>query len=129
MSGTAQAAAPPANPCLGPGAAHLRCPDLTMRRPFGLSIDRYTKPGRTLLRAGNAIESIGAGPAELHGVRSSPHWMVAWQRIYRTNGTRMHVNTGARLQFKFAHLARLWWKFYNAAGFSSGASTPPGSRP
>jgi hypothetical protein len=117
LSGTAQAQAPPANPCLGLEAAQLRCPDLTMRRPFGLYIDRYTKPGRTLLRAGNAIDSIGAGPAELHGVRSSPHWMVAWQRIYRKDGRRIHVNTGARLMFKFAHLQSFWWKFYNAASF------------
>jgi Lysyl oxidase len=116
-AGVANAQAPPVNPCLGPEAAQLRCPDLTMRRPFGLYVDRYTKPGRTLLRAGNAIDSIGAGPAELHGVRISPHWMRAWQRIYRQDGRRIHVNTGARLQFKFAHLARYWWKFYNAASF------------
>jgi hypothetical protein len=29
----------------------------------------------------------------------------------------MHVNTGARLIFKFAHLSSFWWKFYNAASF------------
>jgi hypothetical protein len=105
------------NPCLGPQAAHLRCPDLVMQRPFGLYVDRYTKPGRTLLRAGNAIESIGAGPAELHGVRTGRFFMRAWQRIYRRNGRRLHVDTGARLQFKLAHLASYWWKFYRAASF------------
>jgi Lysyl oxidase len=105
------------NPCVGPEAATLLCPDLTMRRPWGLYTDRLTKAGHTVLRAGNAIDSIGAGPAELHGTRSGKRWMRARQRILRRGGGRLGVSTGARLQFKYAHLQRYWWKFYDAARF------------
>jgi hypothetical protein len=105
------------NPCIAPEAAQLRCPDLVMRRPYGLYTDRLTKAGHTVLRAGNAIDSVGLGPVELHGVRISERFMRAYQRIYARNGGRIDVNTGARLQFKFAHQHRYWWKFYNAARF------------
>jgi hypothetical protein len=105
------------NPCMGPDAARLRCPDLVMRRPWGLYTDRYSKPGRTLLRAGNVIDSAGAGPAELFGTRIGPRFMRARQRIYMRDGGRIGVATEGRLQFKFAHLSRFWWKFYNAARF------------
>ena len=43
-------------------AKGLRCPDIVMDRPWGIYLDTVTKPGRALLRAGNAIESIGKGP-------------------------------------------------------------------
>jgi len=119
-----QVDAPPAedpqraeNPCIGPDAGRLRCPDLVMRRPWGLYKDRGTKPGRTLLRAGNVIESVGDGPAELFGTRIGPRFMRARQRIYTRDGRRIGVATDGRLQFKFAHLSRYWWKFYNAARF------------
>jgi hypothetical protein len=105
------------NPCIAPEAAQLRCPDLVMRRPYGLYTDRLTKAGHTVLRAGNVIDSAGLGPAELHGVRIGPRFMRAYQRIYARNGGRIDVNTGARLEFKFAHQQRYWWKFYNAASF------------
>lgn len=105
------------NPCLTPRAERLRCPDLVMRRPYGLYTDRLTKPGHTVLRAGNVIDSAGAGPAELHGVRIGPRFMRARQRIYTRDGKRIGISTGARLQFKFAHQQLYWWKFYNAARF------------
>lgn len=111
------AAAPDPNPCAGPKAAGLRCPDLVMRRPFGLYVDVKTHPSRVLLRAGNSIDNIGSGPAELHGVRSSRWFMRARQRIYKRGGGRISVRTGARLQFKLAHLHRYWWKFLHAAEF------------
>jgi Lysyl oxidase len=123
LAGTALAAPaqvdapPPENPCIGPDAGRLRCPDLAMRRPWGMYTDRYLKPGRTLLRAGNVIDSIGAGPAELFGTRIGPRFMRARQRIYTRDGGRIGVATDGRLQFKFAHLNRFWWKFYNAARF------------
>jgi hypothetical protein len=105
------------NPCIGPDAEQLRCPDLVMRRPYGLYTDRLTKAGHTVLRAGNVIDSVGAGPAELHGRRIGPRFMRARQRIYTRDGGRIGVATNARLQFKFAHQSRYWWKFYNAARF------------
>ncbi len=108
---------PVENPCIGPDAAELRCPDLVMRRPWGIYSDRSTKRGRTVLRAGNVIDSAGDGPAELFGTRIGPRFMSARQRIHTRDGGRIGVETGGRLQFKFAHLSRYWWKFYNAARF------------
>jgi Lysyl oxidase len=105
------------NPCLTPRAERLRCPDLVMRRPYGLYTDRLTKAGHTVLRAGNVIDSVGAGPVELHGVRIGPRFMRTRQRIYKRNGGRIGISTGGRLQFKFAHQQRYWWKFFNAARF------------
>jgi hypothetical protein len=107
---------PPAeNPCIGPDARQLLCPDLVMRQPWGM----YTESsrGHTRLHAGNAIDSIGKGPAELFGTRIGPRFMRARQRIYKRDGGRIGVATDGRLQFKFAHLSRFWWKFYNAARF------------
>jgi hypothetical protein len=105
------------NPCTGPEAPTLRCPDLVMRKPYGLYTDRLTKAGHTVLRAGNVIDSVGEGPVELLGERIGPRFMAARQRIYRRGGGRLVVETGARLQFKFAHQHRYWWKFHNAARF------------
>jgi hypothetical protein len=105
------------NPCIGEQAAELRCPDLVMRRPYGLYTDRLTKAGSTVLRAGNVIDSIGAGPAELRGRRVSRRFMDAGQRIHTRDGGIVSIDTNARLQFKFAHQQRYWWKFYDAARF------------
>jgi hypothetical protein len=91
------------NPCLTPRARRLLCPDLVMRRPYGLYTDRLTKPGSTVLRAGNVIDSVGKGPAELHGTRIGPRFMKGRQRIYKRGGGKIGITTGARLQFKFAH--------------------------
>ena len=116
---TSRAASVADNPCLQPIRATLRCPDLAMARPFGLRIDRRTRRGRTLLRAGNSIDSVGAGPAELRGRRGrSRRFMNAVQSIYKRGGGRLTLRTGARLEFKFAHQQRRWWKFYRAASFS-----------
>jgi hypothetical protein len=103
------------NPCITPRAKYLRCPDIVMKKPWGMYAEK--DGGRTRLRAGNSIDSVGAGPAELFGVRNGPRTMRAHQRIYRKKGGRIAVQTGARLQFKFAHLNRRWWKFFHAARF------------
>lgn len=116
-AGAAAQVQPESNPCIGPEARLLRCPDLVMRRPYGLYTDDLTRAGHTLLRAGNAIDSAGWGPAELHGVRTSRRYMRAYQRIYAWNGGRIDVNTGAKLEYKFAHQHRYWWKFEDAARF------------
>ena len=78
------------NPCIGPDAARLRCPDLVMRRPYGL----YTRPphqGRAHRPAGGKRDRQRRGgpggavrhahrptlharaPAHLHP-RRRPHW-------------------------------------------------------
>ena len=105
------------NPCLTPRTAELRCPDLRMKRPFDLSVDRYTRSGHALLRAGNSIDSLGLGPAELHGVRLRGPWMRGRQRIYKRAGGRIGLRTGARLRYVRGHLGKRYWKFHHAAGF------------
>jgi hypothetical protein len=107
---------PPQNPCTGEEAYELRCPDFVMKRPHGL-IAEGTRRGRVVLRAGNAIDNVGRGPAELHGVRTSRRFMRARQRIYTNQGRRIGVRTGARLLFKYGHERRHYWKFYKAARF------------
>lgn len=105
------------NPCLTERARFLRCPDLRMQPPHGLYADLITKPGRVLLRAGNYIDSVGRGPAELHGVRISRRYMRGRQRIYRRAGGRIGISTGARIFFKFIPGQGFYWKFQNAARF------------
>ena len=105
------------NPCLTERARFLRCPDLLMKPPHGLSVDVVTNPGRVLLRAGNSIDSVGRGPAELHGVRIKRRLMRGRQRIYRRAGGRIGVRTGARIVFKYIPGQTFYWKFRNAARF------------
>jgi len=105
------------NPCLTPEARELRCPDLRMKRPFDLAVDRRTKPGHALLRAGNSIDNVGRGPAELHGVRTRGPWMRGRQRIYGREGGRLGLRTGAMLRYVSGHLGKRYWKFHDAAGF------------
>ncbi|HEX2232739.1 MAG TPA: lysyl oxidase family protein [Thermoleophilaceae bacterium] len=103
------------NPCLTERVRFLNCPDLIMAPPFGIYAQRVGR--RVRLRAGNSIDNVGRGPAELHGRRIGPRFMRARQRIYRRAGGRIGVETGARMEFKYAHLGRRWWKFHNAARF------------
>ena len=111
-------AAKPPNPCLDPVQREaLLCPDLVMKKPFGLYLDRKIRPGRLMLRAGNSIDNVGLGPAELFGVRTSRHYMRARQRIYRRGGGKLGIATGARLYFKYVAGQTRYWKFLYAAKF------------
>ena len=118
LAGPASASLRPPNPCLNPiGEAELLCPDLIMQPPFGLYLDRGAKRGRVVLRAGNSIDNIGLGPAELHGVRTGRYLMRGRQRIYRRFGGRLRITTGARLFFKFVPGQLRYWKYQRAAAF------------
>jgi hypothetical protein len=104
------------NPCLGDQAStRLKCPDLRMRPPFDIQLDR--SGGRNLLRAANSIDSVGRGPAELRGRRVSRRAMDARQRIYLRGGGRKSIATHARLYFKHIPGQGGYWKFRNAARF------------
>jgi hypothetical protein len=100
-----------------------------MRRPFGLEVER-TSRGRVLLRAGNSIENVGAGPASLRGRRVSrgSKFMPAVQLLRRRDGGTRSVDTGGRLEYKFGHLERHYWKFHDAARFELFALDATGTR-
>jgi hypothetical protein len=103
------------NPCPLAKRWHIRCPDLEMKRPFGLYAQR--SHGRTLLRAGNSIDNVGGGPVELRGRRISRRFMRANQRIYRSGRGHITARTGARLRYTLGHAGLHYWKFYRAARF------------
>jgi hypothetical protein len=109
-----QAAEP--NPCTGPNAAKLRCPDLQMRRPYDMTVQR-TPRGHVLLRATSAIKSRGRGPIELHGIRTEKREMRVRQRIYRVDGSHLGLRSKGELYFYFIPGQGRYWKFANAARF------------
>lgn len=102
------------NPCLGPLVGTLRCPDLRMSPPSDLYTERASGR-RTLLLSRNSINSMGTGPAELHGTRAGRYLMRAVQRIHRRRGRPLVVGTGARLVFKAIPGQYRYWKWKNAA--------------
>jgi hypothetical protein len=106
----------PENPCLGPHKGRLRCPDLLMGRPADMYAER-TPNGRVLLRATNNVKSRGRGPLMLRGRRTDRDEMSARQHIYRYDGSRLVVRTGAELYFKFIPGQGHYWKMSDAARF------------
>jgi Lysyl oxidase len=98
------------NPCVGPGSAHLLCPDLRVGPATDLYVEQrgggyyrgstYYAAGRgTLLHASNDIRSRGRGPMELRGRKYKRHWMRANQAIYRAGGGVKVFRTEMRLHF------------------------------
>ena len=74
--------------------------------------------GHTLLRAGNSIDNIGRGPAELHGRRIGPRFMRARQRILlRGEQAPDHGEEGRPAPVQARPPGLHWWKWYNAARF------------
>lgn len=106
-----------ANPCLGPSRGALLCPDLVMRPPYDLTLDRRTRPGRLLLRAANSIDNVGTGPVELRGRRDGRSTMSVRQRIYRPGGSSVLLPTRARLSFHPVPGQYRYWKLRHAARF------------
>ena len=106
----------PANPCLGPHRSEFRCPDLRMGRPSDLYAER-TPHGRVLLRATNNVNSRGRGPVMLRGRRTGRDEMSARQHIYRHDGSRLVIRTGAELYFKYIPGQGHYWKMERAARF------------
>ena len=106
------------NPCLDRETrSRLFCPDLQMSPPEGPLFVSRSKSGRVRLHAGNSINSLGAGPAELRGRRATRWTMNARQAIYRRGGGVRMLDTGARLGFKAIPGQYRYWKFIHAAKF------------
>src|SRR5436305_8170750 len=106
---------PNPNPCQGPQAAQLLCPDLKMSPPSNIYVEHAH--GRLLVHATNAIDSRGAGPAELRGHRTGRATMRAVQVIHKRGGGKIAVRTGAHLGFKAIPGQGHYWKFRYAARF------------
>jgi hypothetical protein len=110
-------AAAPVNPCEGPQAKHLLCPNLRIGRPSDVYVER--RGGRTLLRATSNVKSRGRGPMELHGARNGRRSMRVSERIHRRGGGRLVVPTGATLRFTDvgAYFGGSYWKVHQLARF------------
>jgi len=111
------ALAAPANPCRGPEAQRLRCPNLRIGRPSEIYEASYA--GRSLLRATSDVESRGKGPMELRGRRDGWHRMRVNQRILRRGGGRLVLRTRATLHFTDvgAYFGGGYWKVHQLARF------------
>jgi Lysyl oxidase len=85
------------NPCSGPDARRLLCPNLKIGKPADIYLERYE--GKLLLRATSDVKSRGRGPIELRGSRNGWRTMRAQQRIYRAGGGHLDLATVATLRF------------------------------
>lgn len=126
------AAAPPApaaveNPCTGPTAAELLCPNLRIAPPRDFYLDRGLS-GKQLLRATSDVRSAGLGPIELRGRRNGWHSMQTNQRIYRVGGGHLTVPSQATLHFTDVgyQFGGSYWKVHQLARFELRRVLPEG---
>ena len=116
----------PANPCQGPEARRLLCPDLRVGPAFDLYVEHrgsggdggggyYRRARGALLHAANDIRSRGRGPMELRGRKYKRNWMRANQAIYRVGGGVEIFET--EIRFHFYDVGAEWggsyWKVHN----------------
>ncbi len=118
LSATTAQARPVENPCAGPEARHLLCPNLRIGPPSELYVED-NGPGRVLLRATSDVRSRGRGPMELRGRRTGFRTMRVNERIYRVGGGHITVPTDAKLHF--TDVGSRWggsyWKVHGLARF------------
>ncbi len=115
---SASSAAAVENPCAGPQAKELLCPNLRIAKPSELYVER-TGDGHVLLRATSDVRSRGKGPMELRGRRNGWHSMRVNQRIYKAGGGHITVRTRATLHFTDvgAYFGGSYWKVHQLAHF------------
>jgi hypothetical protein len=123
VSGSAVAAE---NPCEGPEASQLLCPNLRIGPPSDLYLQQGY--GRLLLRATSDVRSRGRGPMEVRGRRNGPRSMRTTQRIYRAGGGHITVESAATLRFTNvgAYFGGAYWKVHRLAQFELRRATPSG---
>jgi Lysyl oxidase len=114
------------DPCRGPEAKRLLCPDLRIGPPSEMYVSSYD--GKTLLHATSDVESRGRGPMELHGQRDGPKQMRVTQRIYKRGGGHITVRTGASLHFTDVgeYFGGSYWKVHQLARFTLRRVLPGG---
>jgi lysyl oxidase len=122
----AAAQAKPVDPCSGPKARTLLCPNLRIGRPSDLYLQDVG--GRQLLRATSDVRSRGRGPMELRGRRDGRRTMRVNQRIYRVGGGHIDVRTHATLHFTDVgeYFGGSYWKVHELAHFELRRATPGG---
>ena len=120
-------AEPVANPCEGPEAKHLLCPNLRIGKPSELYVERTG--GHVLLRATSDVRSRGRGPMELRGRRDGWHSMHVNQRIYKAGGGHITIPTHASLHFTDvgSYWGGAYWKVHQLAHFDLLRVRPDGS--
>lgn len=114
----ASSAAELQNPCTGPEAKDLLCPNLRIAAPSELYVER-TGDGHVLLRATSDVRSRGRGPMELRGRRSGRDEMRTNQRIYKAGGGHITIPSRATLHFTYvgAYFGGSYWKVHQLAHF------------
>jgi hypothetical protein len=114
------------NPCEGPEARQLLCPNLRIAKPSEIYVER--RGSQVLLRATSDVQSRGRGPMELHGRRDGPHSMKTNQRIYRAGGGHITVPSGATLHFTSVgtYFGGSYWKVHQLANFELRRVSPDG---
>jgi hypothetical protein len=117
---------PRENPCQGPGAKHLLCPNLRIGPPSEMYVSAYE--GKVLLHATSDVRSRGRGPIELHGQRDGPKQMRVTQWIYKVGGGHIIVRTGASLHFTDVgeYFGGSYWKVHQLARFTLRQVQPGG---
>jgi hypothetical protein len=115
------------NPCHGPRAKHLLCPDLRIGPPSEMYVSDYD--GKVLLHATSDVRSRGRGPMEVHGQRNGPKSMKVTQRIYKVGGGHITLRTGAGLHFTDvgSYFGGSYWKVHQLARFELRAVEPDGT--
>ncbi|HEU4393477.1 MAG TPA: lysyl oxidase family protein [Solirubrobacterales bacterium] len=114
------------NPCAGPQAQTLLCPNLRIGPPADLYVQ--DSGGRKLLRATSDVRSRGRGPIELRGRRDGWRTMRTNQRIYRRGGGHIDVRSRATLRFTAvgAYFGGFYWKVHQLARFDLRRVGPDG---
>jgi Lysyl oxidase len=127
LAAPASAAAAVDNPCLGPEAKLLLCPNLKIAPPSELYVEK--RGGQVLLRATSDVQSRGHGPMELRGRRDGPRSMRTNQRIYKAGGGHVTVPSGAKLRFTYVgtYFGGSYWKVHQLAKFELIRVRPDGT--
>jgi hypothetical protein len=114
------------NPCEGPEARSLLCPNLRIGPPSEIYAQKVG--GHVLLRATSDVRSRGRGPMELRGNRNGWHSMRVNQRIYRVGGGHITLPTEAKLHFTDVgtYFGGSYWKVHQLANFELRRVGPDG---
>jgi hypothetical protein len=123
----APAGAASADPCSGPQAKALLCPNLRIGPPTDLYLQEAG--GRELLRATSDVRSRGRGPMELRGRRNGGRTMRTNQRVYRAGGGHIDVRSEATLRFTNVgyYFGGSYWKVHELARFELRRASPDGA--